>query len=157
MTDDRKEEFYKRLGGTRTGMLEAEGRYLPMSPNMVKDDPDIWFITATGTPMADAAAKSAPSKFVVSNDDKGLYADIDGTLHLSQDAEKLDEVWNLVASSWFEDGKRDEDVQLVRFVPKSAEVWMTEGGTFKFLYQVARAQLSDKKPDMGEHFSLTFG
>ncbi|MDO5528248.1 MAG: pyridoxamine 5'-phosphate oxidase family protein [Paracoccus sp. (in: a-proteobacteria)] len=157
MSDDRKEEFYKRLGDTRTGMLEAEGRFLPMSPNMIEDDPNIWFITADGTPMADAAAKTAPAKFIVSNDDKGLYADIDGTLHLSEDKEKLDEVWGLIASSWFEDGKRDEDVQLVRFAPKKAEIWMTEGGAFKFFYQVARAQVTGKKPDMGEHFSLTLG
>ena len=156
MTTDRKEEFYDRLKGIQAGMLQVGDRYLPMSPNLVEGDKTIWFITAKETPMAKEASKGTDARLVLSSEDKGLYADVSGHLSVSHDREKLDEVWNVVASSWFEDGKRDDDVLLVSYQPSSAEVWMSEGGTINFLYQMARAQITGKHPDLGSNFTLQF-
>ena len=36
-----------------------------------------------------------------------------------------------------------------------AEVWAT-GGTLSFLYQIAKSKVTGEKPDMGEHFTLSF-
>lgn len=156
MSDDHRKQFWDRLGGVRTGMLEIDGRFLPMSPNIIEGDGYIWFLTADGTAMADAAAKGSTARFVVSNDDKGLYANINGVMEISNDAEKLDEVWNFVAASWYEDGKRDDDLVLVRYRPENAEVWLTGTSGIGFLYQVARAHVTGDKPDMGVHTLLTF-
>lgn len=156
MTTDRKEEFRKRLEGVRTGMLEVEGRYVPMSHSLTDGDDYIWFLTARETDMAKAAKQGDQARYVVSSDDKGLYADIEGHLQEVTDPETLDEIWNVVAASWFEDGKRDPDLVLVRYTPKTAEVWLTEGGAIKFFYQVARANITGKHPDMGSRFTLNF-
>ncbi|NHF74780.1 pyridoxamine 5'-phosphate oxidase family protein [Paracoccus xiamenensis] len=155
MADDLKTEFQDRLKKINTGMLQAGDRFLPMSHSIIEGDPNLWFITAKGTPMADAAAQGADATYLVCSDGKGLYADITGTLTLSDDAAKLDEVWGVIASSWFEDGKADPDLQLVRYAPKSAEVWVTEGGAIGFLYQIAKAKITDEKPDLGQHGTIT--
>ena len=83
------------------------------------------------------------------------YARIEGELSLSDDREKLDEIWNAVASSWFEDGKQDDDVRLLRLSLSAAEVWYTDGG-LGFMYQIAKSKLTGAKPDMGEHFEISF-
>ncbi|SDD61236.1 Pyridoxamine 5'-phosphate oxidase like [Paracoccus isoporae] len=154
MSDDPKTEFRDRLESIRTGMLEVDGRFLPMSHNVIEGDPKLWFITARETPMARAAAQGARARYLICSDGKGLYADIDGVLAVSNDEAKLDEIWNIVASSWFEDGKRDPDLLLVSYTPGEAETWMTEGGALGFLYQIAKAQVSDDKPDLGTHTTL---
>ena len=158
MTDTLKEQFWDRLEDTRTGMMAAgDARAVPMSHYIDDDDkaPVIWFITAKGTDLAQAAANGAAGEYIVSSNDEALYARIDGRVSISNDAAKLDEIWNGVAAAWFEGGKQDDDIQLVRFDLTEAEVWAT-GGSFKFLYEVAKAHLTDRKPDMGDHGTVRF-
>ena len=71
------------------------------------------------------------------------------------DPAKLDELWSAIAGAWFEDGRQDDDVQLVRMDLSTAEVWAT-GGSLSFLYEIAKAHLTDEKPDMGQHGTVRF-
>ena len=158
MTNELNKEFWDRLEDTRTGMMSATGaRAVPMSHYVDDDDPAnvIWFITAKGTDLSDAAIKRVAGEYIVTSKDENLYARIDGRVSVSDDSAKLDEIWNKVAAAWFEGGKQDPDVQLIRFDLSEAEVGMT-GGSLKFLYEVAKAHLTDSKPDMGQHATLQF-
>lgn len=155
---DRRESFWKRLKGINAGMLGAgdDGHVVPMSHYPDPDMGALWFITAKGTDLATAlAAGPRPATHIISDGGEGLYARINGTLSLSDDAAKLDELWNAIASSWFEDGKQDDDVQLLRMDLEGAEYWLT-GGSISFLYQIARSKVTGEKPDMGEHGTLSF-
>lgn len=157
MSDDR-ENFWDRLKEINAGMLGCadDWRYLPMSHYADPDGRVLWFITARGTDLVETLA-SGPKEgmHVVSDGGEGLYARIHGQLSLSDDAAKLDELWNAIASSWFEDGKQDEDVQLVRMDLNQAEYWLT-GGALSFLYQIAKSKITGDKPDMGEHGTINF-
>ncbi|MCZ0963225.1 pyridoxamine 5'-phosphate oxidase family protein [Paracoccus benzoatiresistens] len=150
--------FWDRLEDITSGMLGlSEGaRLIPMSHYAEPESRVLWFITAKGTDLARSVADGAkPAVHVVSDAAEGLYASIHGSLSLSDDDEKLDELWNAVASSWFEEGKRDPDIQLMRFDLADAEVWAT-GGKLSFIYEIAKSKVTGQKPDMGEHYTLTF-
>lgn len=150
--------FWKRLEDVTAGMLgcEPDWRLVPMSHHTDPDGAALWFITAAGTDLTDALS-GGPQKAVhaVSSQGGKLYARIEGQLELSNDEAKLDEVWNAIASSWFENGKRDDDVRLLKLTLQSAEVWTTEGGV-AFFYQIAKSKLTGSKPDMGDHFEVDF-
>lgn len=153
-----KETFWKRLEGINAGMLgcEPDWRLVPMSHYPDPEQGALWFITAKGTDLVEAAAGGAKqAAHVVSSSGGKLYARIEGRLETSDDRQKLDELWNAVASSWFEDGKQDDDIQLLKLTIDSAEVWATDGG-MAFLYQVAKSKLTGAQPDMGEHFEVSF-
>ena len=157
---DLKKTFWDRIGDVRSGMLglASDNRLVPMSPQIDKDDnAHIWFLTAHGTDLASGCEAGAQAaKYVICDDKQGLYADIDGTLSLSGDRAKLDEVWNMVASAWFEDDKQDPDLRLLCFTPSKAEVWETSTSGIKFFYEVAKANLTDTKPDAGEQGTISF-
>ncbi|WP_347138693.1 pyridoxamine 5'-phosphate oxidase family protein [Paracoccus sp. SSK6] len=159
MTDDtHAATFWKRLEDINSGMLglSEDARLTPMSHYAEPESNILWFITAKGTDLAKSVADGGkPAVHVVSDAAEGLYASIHGRLSLSDDEAKLDELWNAVASSWFEEGKRDPDVQLMRFDLADAEVWAT-GGKLSFIYEIAKSKVTGQKPDMGEHYSLTF-
>ena len=153
-----RETFWKRLDDVNAGMLgcDPDWRLVPMSHYADPDEDALWFITAEGTDLAEAVAVGAKKAVhVVSSQGGKLYARIEGELSLSDDREKLDEIWNAVASSWFEDGKQDDDVRLLRLSLSAAEVWSTDGG-LGFMYQIAKSKLTGAKPDMGEHFEISF-
>lgn len=158
MADNLKKEFLDRLEDTRVGMLSAgAARAVPMSHYFDDDDPKstLWFITAKQTDLSIAAGSGTPGTFIVSSTDEALHARIEGTLSVSHDTEQLDKIWNKIAQAWFEGGQQDPDIQLLRFDPSEAEVWLT-GGSMKFLYEIAKAHLTDSRPDMGDHAVITF-
>lgn len=149
------DEFWTRIENLNAGMLSVgEDRPVPMSHYPDREANALWFITAKGTDIAKTLATgSRPARYIVASGK--LYATIDGVAKLSHDEEKLEEIWNAVASAWFEDGSRDDDVALVRIDLKDAEVWATDGG-LAFLYEVAKANITGDKPDMGSHGTLRF-
>lgn len=156
MSDDLREEFWDRLEDTRAGMLATRGApAVPMSHYSDDDGGMIWFITAKGTDLAQTSATPAEAQYIVCSTDESLYARIDGTLEAVTDRETLDDIWNGVAATWFEGGKEDPDVQLLRFTPHEAEVWATGGG-LNFMYEIAKSKVTGEKPDLGMHGTLTF-
>lgn len=151
--------FWKRLEDVNAGMLGCapDWKLVPMSHYADPDGSALWFITADGTDLAQSVA-AGPQRAVhcVSSSNEHLYARIEGQLSLSTDRQKLDEIWNAVASSWFEDGKQDDDLRLLKLSMTGAEVWATTGSA-GFLYQIGKAKLTGAKPDLGDHFVVGFG
>ncbi len=156
MNTSLKEEFWDRIEDIRTGMLGTDkARAVPMTHYVDKDANALWFITANGTDLAKTAQTGASAEYIVISNDEHLYARIDGKVQAVTDPAKLDELWNAIAGAWFEDGRQDDDIQLLRMDLLEAEVWAT-GGSLSFLYQVAKAHITDEKPDMGQHGTIRF-
>ena len=159
MTDAHK-EFWDRLDDVQAGMLglTSDGEIVPMSPSLREaDDGKIWFITAEGTDLVTKlTAGPAEGRFVVADSSSGLYSNITGTLALENDRDVLDEIWSPVASAWFEDDKADADLRLVSMTPARAATWFSTTSGIKFLYEIAKANISGSKPDTGWQADITF-
>ncbi len=156
MSEDLKTAFWDRIGDVQAGLLSAGSkRAVPMSPYADRDSNAIWFITAEGTDLSKAADTSAEAHFSVADPKANLYATIDGQVTRVDDPKKLDELWNAVAASWFEDGRQDDDIRLIRMTPTKAEVWATTGAA-GFIYELVKSRVSDEKPDAGEHGVVSF-
>lgn len=157
MTDiDLKQEFWSRLDDVQAGLLATDDtRPVPMSPMPDKAAKAIWFITAAGSSAARAAKSGGEASFHVADPNENFYSNVSGTLEASDDSAKLDELWSAMAAAWFPDGREDEAVRLVKFTPRRAEIWANKGGA-AYLYEIAKANLTDSKPDVGVHGMLVF-
>lgn len=153
---DMRDEFWDRLEDSRAGMLDIGGRAMPMSHNLEPEDGNIWFLTAKGTDIAAAAQAGDKCRYIVADNAVSIYAQIEGTLSVSTDQHKLDEVWSAMASAWFEEGKQDPDLVLCQLKPSKAEVWLGPESGLKFLWGVAKAKITGEEPDYGDHFELSF-
>lgn len=102
--DKRADQFWNRLDDVNAGMLGTteDPRLVPMSHYADRDQSTLWFIGAKGTDLAKTLAGGPKDAIhVVTDAGEGLYTRIHGSLALSDDRAKLDEIWNAVASSWF--------------------------------------------------------
>lgn len=153
---DIREEFWDRAEDITAGMLSSEGAApRPMAHTAKPKDNALWFITAKGTDIAEAAAQSKTGQYILACGHSQLYAAINGQLRVETSPEKLDEIWSPMAAVWFDDGRQDDDICLVRFTPTEGEVWATEGSA-KALFEFAKAHMTDERLDMGDHGKVTF-
>lgn len=149
------EKFWKELEGVHSAMLSiGSARHVPMSPYARGDDGAIWFMTAQGTALVDAVTNGETDASLIVTGESNIHARIEGHAALVQDRAKLEELWNPVASSWF-DGIDDPDIRLIKLTPAMAEVWLTSGA-LGFAFELVKSKVTGEQPDMGEHFSLTF-
>ncbi|MCZ4351148.1 pyridoxamine 5'-phosphate oxidase family protein [Roseovarius aestuarii] len=149
-------EFWNRVGNVTAGMLSGTDMTpRPMAHQMRDADNALWFITAKQTDVALAAAKGVQAQHTLACAHAQVYAAIDGTLSIETSKEILDDLWSPMAAVWFEDGREDDDICLVRFTPSHAEVWLTDGGA-KAMFEFAKAALGDDTPDLGDHAVLQF-
>jgi len=152
-----KTTFWDRAEDVNAGMLDmSDGeRLVPMSHYTDRANHTLWFITAADTQAAEEVAAGPKScGYVLCDNGKGLYAHLKGSLALSNDRARLEELWNTVADSWFDGGIDDPDLRLLAFTLTGGEVWITPTSGIRFIFNVTKAQLTGDRPDMGEHFTL---
>ena len=136
MTDDAKIEakFWKALKSDMTVMLgiEGEGDAQPMTAQLDSDEDGgpIWFFTSTETDLARASAGGKDGMFHFASKGHELFASVRGRLIPDNDRDVIDRLWSPFVAAWYEGGKDDPKLQLLRFDPGKAQIWLNERSLF---------------------------
>jgi general stress protein 26 len=144
----------------RFGMLgiEGSGQHMqPMSHHMDRANQAIWFISSADTDLVKAILPPRTTQFCLVSPDGAFQACISGKLSVSDDEAKLDELWSFASAAWFEDGRRDPKVRLLRLAMEQASVWVSTSSSLTFGIEMLKsAILKDRQPELGDHFMLAF-
>lgn len=148
------------MDDTRVGMLGVEGsgqHMQPMTHFPDRDTGEIWFITSIETDLVRAVGQGARAHYCVVSKDQDFYACLAGTLEQAHNSAKLDDLWSPMVAAWFEGGREDPKVSLLRLVLSDGALWATTESTVKLGIEIARANLSSgHKPDIGDHMEIRF-
>jgi general stress protein 26 len=124
-----EEKLWKALGSDMTmmlGLTGAEDSHMrPMTAQFENDRGPIWFFTAKSTGIANALAngqKAASGIFASKGHD--IFAHIHGQLVIDNNSAVIDRLWNRFVAAWYEGGKDDPELTLLRFDCTEAEIWL---------------------------------
>jgi len=126
------EKFWKAIKSDRTMMvgLAGVGESLaqPLTAQLDDDHEEgpIYFFTAKDADLVqDMGARHAATAYLAS---KGhdLFASVEGELIADNDRATIDRLWNPFVAAWFEGGKDDPNLQLLRFEPGRAQIWLND-------------------------------
>ena len=121
-------KFWKSLKADMTMMIGIDGSKViprPMTAQLEGDrNGPIWFFTAKDTELVKGlgSGKQVTATFTSKNHD--LFATVQGKLWLDNDRAAIDRLWNRFVAAWFEGGKDDPKLALLRFDPEEAEIWL---------------------------------
>jgi general stress protein 26 len=120
-------KFWQALEKDMTVMLGLDavedGHARPMTAQIDGPKGPIWFFTSkdnaivTLLPNGDRAIATFASK------GHDLFATIHGTLSVDNNRATIDRLWNKFIAAWFEGGKDDPKLCLLRLDPERAEIW----------------------------------
>ena len=158
---DRKDietKLWKTLEDERMGMLglvgEGGGHFHPMTAFCEKDLATIWFFTRRDSELVRRLVQGGKAMFNLVAKDRGLWACMSGVVTEQHDAARIDKYWGPVVSAWFPEGKDDPELTLLRLDADDAEVWISEKGPIRFAFEIAKANLTDTEPNVGQHTRL---
>jgi general stress protein 26 len=129
-----EDKFWNAIGRDRTMMLglhaTEEGHTRPMTGQLdTGRTPDgrgpIWFFTSTDNVLVqhlgEGGIRRAVATFTAKDHD--LFATLHGSLALERDRAVVDRLWNSFVAAWYEGGKDDPKLALLRLDPERAEIW----------------------------------
>ena len=117
---------------------------------------EIWFIGDKTSDVVKDIQDNPKIGLSYASEDEKNYVSVSANAELSSDQAKLDELWSPVYNAFFEHGKEDPNVQLIKVVPHGVECWLSGSSTVN-MFKMAAAALQDGKTaeDMGEQFSVS--
>jgi general stress protein 26 len=120
--------FWAALRKDMTVMLGlgTEIEYRPMTAQFAtkEDHGPAWFFTSTDTDLGrhvQGGAREASFHFVSKGHD--VWATVSGMLQVDMNRAMIDQLWNPYVSAWYEDGKDDPKLLLLRMDLSHAKIW----------------------------------
>ncbi|WP_426036659.1 pyridoxamine 5'-phosphate oxidase family protein [Cypionkella sp. TWP1-2-1b2] len=121
--------FWKHLRADRTVMLGLEASaptsMRPMTAQLDGDEDQgpIWFFTSTDAAILKGLQSEDLAIFTFVSKGHDVFATVHGHMTRSADRATVDRLWNKWVAAWYEGGKDDPKLILLRFDPANAEIW----------------------------------
>lgn len=93
------------------------------------DGGKIWFFADRTEDLVKGLERSSRAIATYASKSHDLFASVHGTLVLDDNREVIDRLWNPMIASWYEQGKDDPKLALVRFDADSADIWEADAGS----------------------------
>lgn len=152
---EHKEKIWNYIKDIKVGMLTTQDddvlRSRPM--HIVQDNYDgtIWFFTKRSAEKSYEIQNERDVCISFCNHDDGVHVSLSGRAMLKQDKELINQFWNPFVGAWFENGKDDPNVALLEIKITQGEHWESKDSKVFQLFEIAKANLTDETPDMGEN------
>ncbi len=137
MADKRElqEKFWKALKSDMTMMLGLvgveESHALPMTAQLENDNKGpIWFFTSKDNSLAQNLKRNGRAFATFASKGHDLFATVHGQLTVDTDPDTIDRLWNPFVAAWYEGGKDDPELVLLRFDAEKAEIWLNANSIF---------------------------
>lgn len=128
--DELEAKFWKALKSDMTVMLGLDGvddgHTRPMTALFENDRTPIWFFTATDQHLVKKVQSGSRAIATFTSKGHDLFATIHGGLRIDNDRAVIDRLWNPYIAAWYEGGKSDPKLVLLRFDAERAEIWLDE-------------------------------
>lgn len=143
----------------KTAMLTSlDGDVLrsrPMTGQADSGDGQIWFFTKLHSGKTHEIQEDGHVNLAYADTAEENYVSIAGRARITRDRAKIDQFWNPFVAAWFPGGKDDPEVAMICVQVDSAEYWDSPSSTMVRLYEIAKANVTGREPQMGENVKLT--
>lgn len=149
MTDSDSQRAWKIAEDNRVCFYGWNGKQVPMSPLVRKNEGIIYFLTDVASEKVTENQGNSAVQLTFSNESANDYLFIEGKAQVSNDRAKIKELWTPFAKAFWE-SEDDPNIRLIAVSPSHAEFWDGPGSiaaTAKMIY----ASVTGNKPDMGDN------
>ena len=120
----------------------------PMSTQQVDEDGCMWFLSDKGSNKnREIKLNNKVELLYASGNEKFLK--IEGRALISDDKEKIKELWTPIAKIWFTEGVDDPRISVIKVTPADGYYWDTKHGKMVEVAIMAAALLTGKTMDDG--------
>ena len=121
----------------------------PMAAYVRPEEERIYFLTDKGSAKEEEIARNANVNLAFADAGDQTYVSIRGRASLSNDRDKIRDLWSPPAKAWW-DGPDDPSIRLLTVEPTEAQYWDSPGTVASYI-KMAAAFVSDARLAVGDH------
>lgn len=121
----------------------------PMSVQKVCDQGNFWFLSGSDTVKNLEISADPRVQLFFLNTGAYEFLSVYGEASITRDRTKIDELWTDVAKAWFEEGKDDPRVTVIKVRPVEGYYWDTKSGKLVSLLKIAASAITGKTLEEG--------
>ena len=152
-----QKHLLEQLSDARCVMLGSPNPSEHMQPMVPQLDDDlienypgtVYFYSDRSSDLGKAVLAN-PTHVMMTYMTKDYQACVHGHLSPVTEPGMVQRFWSPIVSSWYPGGTADKNMLMLKFEMKDAALWASSGNPLKFLYETAKANLTDTLPDVGE-------
>ncbi len=119
----------------------------PMSLQECDDEGNLWFISSNDSNKNFEIKEDNRVQLYFMNNGSSEYLSIYGKAFIYTDKTTIEEKWSVFANAWFEEGKEDPKVSIIRVTPDETYYWDTKAGKFVSMLTFITAAVTGNKTD----------
>lgn len=126
----------------------------PMTTQEVDDEGNFWFFSPKDSHKNYEIRSDARVQLLFANTSASEYLTVYGIATIVNDRKKIEEMWSPMVKAWFQEGKDDPNLSLIKVTPENAYYWEPSQNKMVTLIKIAASAISGKKMDIGQQGSL---
>lgn len=128
---------------------------VPMSRQEVCDQGNLWYLCSSESQTYRNLARDRQVSVLFSHPSDYRFLAVNGTAELTQDQARIDKYWNRMMEAYFDKGKDDPRIRVLKIVPNEAYYWDNDGSKLITLFKMATAAITGESTDMGKEGELS--
>lgn len=132
-----------------TTMHDGEIISRPMAAHADADEGAIYFVSRLESGKTHDIDTISAVNLSFSDPGNATYISVTGEATVSQDRQKLRELWNMWSEAWLPDGPDSPDTTLITVDPGQAVIWNSNSSRIVRTIKTAAAAITQTPPDMG--------
>jgi general stress protein 26 len=127
---------------------------VPMSTQEVDEEGNIWFLFSSESETYQHLQEDKTVCLLYSDIKNYNFLSIHGSTEISGSKVIIDKYWNKMMEGWFEKGKDDRRIRVLKVIPSEAHYWDNKTNKLVTFLKVAVSALSGEKMDIGRQGNL---
>lgn len=116
----------------------------PMAVQQSHKDNYLWFFSNKSSNKNREISEQNRVQLFFSDPGKSSFVAITGIAEVVNDKEKTDELWNTLMKTWFQQGKDDPSLSLIRVSPVEGYYWDSTGNKFTNFFKMIGSVVTGK-------------
>jgi len=126
-------------------------RARPMHAFPSREENCVWFLSDRRGHKDEELQRDPQSALVFADTSERDFLSVSGECEVVEDRARIDDLWHGGAAAWWPQGKGDPNIQVLRFLPESAEYWDGPGNSVLVALKLATARATGRRPDLGDN------
>jgi len=119
----------------------------PMAVQKVDEEGNLWFLSSVDSNKNQELKTNDAVQLLFQGDPHTNFLSLFGHATISKDREKIDELWDPIAKTWFTEGKEDPRISVIKMTPADGYYWDTKHGKFVAFAKMAVGAMTGKTMD----------
>lgn len=127
---------------------------VPISRQEVDEQGNIWMLISAESQLHQNLVENNQIDIAYSHIGDYNFLSVSGKATISRDQARIDKYWNKLMETWFEKGKEDPHIRVLKVETNDAHYWDNKSNKLVTFFKVATNAITGTKMDIGREGTL---